>query len=33
MVNSDVMKITTTCSLMTEHLFDIILLAATDEDL
>ena len=30
---TDVMKMTTTYSAMTGHLFDIIILAATDKDL
>ena len=30
MVTGDVMKMTTTCSAMIGHLFDIIIVAATD---
>ena len=32
-VTSDVMKMTTTYSVMIGHLFDIIIVAATDKDL
>ena len=32
MVTSDVMKMTTTCSALGGHLFDIIIIAATDKD-
>ena len=31
-VTSDVMKVTTTCSAMIRHLFDIIIVVATDKD-
>ncbi len=33
MVTNDVMKMTSTCSTMMGHLFDIIMVAATDRDL
>ena len=33
MVTSDVIKMTLTCSVMIEHLFDIIIVAATDNGL
>ena len=33
MVTSDVMKMTTTCSAMIGHLFDITIVAAADKDL
>ena len=33
MVTNDIMKVATTCSTMIGHLFDIIIVAATDEDL
>ena len=33
MVTNDVIKITTTCSAMIGNLFDIIIVAATDNDL
>ena len=33
MITSDVMKMTSICSPTTGHLFDIIIVAATDKDL
>ena len=33
MAANDVMKMVTTCSAMIAHLFDIIIVAATDNDL